>query len=54
VGVSEEVFLEDFTRYVRLRGFRPGRLEHAPPRSEAARPEPEAVRREEPLPTAPP
>lgn len=27
VGVSEHTFLEDFSRYVRLRGFRPGRLE---------------------------
>jgi hypothetical protein len=27
VGVSEHAFLDDFSRYVRLRGFRPGRLE---------------------------
>ena len=29
VGVSEQAFLDDFTRYVRLRGFRPGRLERS-------------------------
>jgi hypothetical protein len=27
MGVSEDRFLDDFARYVRLRGFRPGRLE---------------------------
>ena len=30
VGISPETFLRDFERYLRLRGFRGGRLLHAP------------------------
>ena len=52
VGLSEDAFLEDFTRYVRLRGFRPGRLEQAQP--EPAPAEQDAGQREQAPSSAPP
>jgi hypothetical protein len=53
VGLGHDAFLEDFRRYVRLRGFKGGRKLGPPRPSPSASPRPDAVNPQLPAPSPP-